>query len=42
MQIPSNMLITKVRPGPYMSGWMFIWAIVSGKLAGLPLSWMWT
>lgn len=31
MQVPSNMLITKVKPGPYMSAWMLIWAVVSGK-----------
>ncbi|KAL2673601.1 hypothetical protein Neosp_012043 [[Neocosmospora] mangrovei] len=29
MQVPSNMLITKVRPGIYMSAWMLIWAVVS-------------
>ncbi|KAF2013128.1 MFS general substrate transporter [Aaosphaeria arxii CBS 175.79] len=29
MQIPSNMLITRVRPGIYMSAWMVVWAIVS-------------
>jgi len=33
MQVPSNMLITKVRPSMYMSGWMVIWAIVSGCTA---------
>ena len=31
MQIPSNMLITRIRPSLYMSGWMVIWAIVSGR-----------
>lgn len=33
MQVPSNMLITKVRPSRYMSGWMAVWAIVSGCTA---------
>ena len=33
MQVPSNMLITKVRPSMYMSGWMVVWAIVSGCTA---------
>lgn len=31
-QVPSNMVITKVRPGVYISSWMLIWAAVSGKL----------
>lgn len=31
MQIPSNMMITRIRPGIYMSSWMLIWAVVSGK-----------
>lgn len=30
MQIPSNMLITRIRPGIYMSAWMLVWSIVSG------------
>ncbi|KAJ4357307.1 uncharacterized protein N0V89_001882 [Didymosphaeria variabile] len=30
MQIPSNMLITRIKPGYYMSAWMLIWAVVSG------------
>lgn len=30
MQVPSNMLITRIKPGLYMSGWMLIWAVVSG------------
>lgn len=30
MQVPSNMMITKVRPGLYMSSWMLVWAVVSG------------
>ncbi|KAI8965640.1 MFS transporter [Daldinia sp. FL1419] len=29
MQVPSNMLITRIKPGIYMSGWMFLWAVVS-------------
>jgi MFS family permease len=33
MQVPSNMLITKVRPGMYMSVWMLVWAAVSGCTA---------
>lgn len=33
MQVPSNMMITKVRPGLYMSGWMLVWAAVSGCTA---------
>lgn len=33
MQIPSNMLITKVKPGLYMSGWMVVWAAVSALTA---------
>jgi MFS family permease len=32
-QVPSNMLITKVKPGIYMSSWMLIWAIVSSCTA---------
>ncbi|KAF9870750.1 major facilitator superfamily transporter [Colletotrichum karsti] len=28
-QIPSNMLVTRVKPAWYMSGWMMAWAIVS-------------
>jgi hypothetical protein len=31
MQVPSNMLITRIRPGIYMSAWMVVWAVVSGK-----------
>lgn len=30
MQVPSNMLITRISPSAYMSAWMFIWAAVSG------------
>ncbi|KEF61203.1 uncharacterized protein A1O9_02768 [Exophiala aquamarina CBS 119918] len=30
MQIPSNMMITRIRPGLYMSSWMLVWAAVSG------------
>ena len=33
MQIPSNMLITKVKPGIYMSAWMLVWAVVSACTA---------
>ncbi|KAF4436267.1 hypothetical protein F53441_13301, partial [Fusarium austroafricanum] len=33
MQIPSNMLITKVKPGIYMSAWMLVWAAVSACTA---------
>ncbi|KAH7122656.1 major facilitator superfamily domain-containing protein [Dendryphion nanum] len=29
MQVPSNMLITRIKPGMYMSAWMLIWAVVS-------------
>ncbi|KAF2753133.1 MFS transporter [Pseudovirgaria hyperparasitica] len=29
-QVPSNMLITRIRPSIYMSAWMLIWAVVSG------------
>lgn len=32
-QIPSNMLITRIRPSIYMSSWMIIWAVVSGCTA---------
>ncbi|KAI1757015.1 MFS transporter-like protein [Xylaria castorea] len=28
-QIPSNMLVTRLRPSWYLSGWMLAWAIVS-------------
>jgi MFS family permease len=33
MQIPSNMLITRIKPGIYMSGWMLVWAVVSACTA---------
>lgn len=33
MQIPSNMLITRIKPGIYMSAWMLVWAVVSGCTA---------
>ena len=33
MQIPSNMMITRIRPGIYMSAWMLVWAAVSGCTA---------
>ncbi|KAK2789679.1 hypothetical protein FQN53_001435 [Emmonsiellopsis sp. PD_33] len=29
MQIPSNMLITRISPSIYMSAWMVVWSIVS-------------
>lgn len=28
-QVPSNMLVTRIKPAWYMSGWMMAWAIVS-------------
>ncbi|KAK1625156.1 major facilitator superfamily domain-containing protein [Colletotrichum phormii] len=28
-QVPSNMLVTRIKPAYYMSGWMMAWAIVS-------------
>lgn len=33
MQIPSNMLLTRIRPSAYMSSWMLVWAVVSGCTA---------
>lgn len=32
-QVPSNMLITRLRPSYYMSACMFLWAVVSGLTA---------
>lgn len=32
-QIPSNMLLNRIRPSIYMSGWMMAWAIVSTLMA---------
>lgn len=32
MQIPSNMLLTRVRPSVYLAACMFLWSIISGKL----------
>jgi len=32
MQIPSNMLITRVRPSRYLAACMIVWSIVSGLL----------
>lgn len=26
------MLITRIQPGIYMSAWMLVWAVVSGKI----------
>lgn len=31
-QVPSNMLITRVPPSIYMSAWMVVWSIVSGRI----------
>ena len=33
MQVPSNMLITRIKPGIYMSSWMLVWAVVSACTA---------
>ncbi|EON67967.1 hypothetical protein W97_07113 [Coniosporium apollinis CBS 100218] len=33
MQVPSNMMITKLRPSLYMSAWMLVWAAVSACTA---------
>ncbi|KAK2733071.1 hypothetical protein FQN55_003772 [Onygenales sp. PD_40] len=33
MQIPSNMLITRISPSIYMSAWMVVWSIVSACTA---------
>lgn len=30
MQIPSNMLITRVRPSLYLAACMFVWSTISG------------
>ncbi|KAI1377336.1 MFS transporter [Hypoxylon crocopeplum] len=35
MQVPSNMLITRIKPGVYMSGCMFLWAVVSACTASV-------
>ncbi|KAI1407419.1 MFS transporter [Hypoxylon sp. FL1857] len=35
MQVPSNMLITRIKPGIYMSGCMFLWAVVSACTASV-------
>lgn len=35
MQIPSNMLITRIKPGLYMSSWMVVWAGVSAATAAV-------
>lgn len=32
-QVPSNMLITRIRPSYYMAGAMALWAVVSGLTA---------
>jgi hypothetical protein len=39
MQIPSNMLITRIRPGIYMSSWMLVWAVVSGTFSSHFKTW---
>ncbi len=28
-QVPSNILVTRLKPSWYLSGWMLAWAIVS-------------
>lgn len=33
MQIPSNMLLTRVRPSVYLASCMFCWSIISGECA---------
>ncbi|KAI1391137.1 MFS transporter [Hypoxylon trugodes] len=35
MQVPSNVLITRIKPGIYMSGCMFLWAVVSACTASV-------
>lgn len=30
MQVPTNMLITRVRPSAYLAGVMLIWSVLSG------------
>ncbi|KAI2641794.1 MFS transporter [Hypomontagnella submonticulosa] len=35
MQVPSNMLITRIKPGIYMSGCMLLWAVVSASTASV-------
>ncbi|KAF2130443.1 MFS transporter-like protein [Dothidotthia symphoricarpi CBS 119687] len=32
-QVPSNMLLTRIKPAYYMSGWMLAWAVVSTLMA---------
>jgi hypothetical protein len=34
MQIPSNMILTKVRPSLYMPFWVCIWSCISAATAG--------
>ena len=34
-QIPSNMLLTRIRPGLYLSGCAFIWSCLSAATAGV-------
>ncbi|KAF9886790.1 hypothetical protein FE257_011167 [Aspergillus nanangensis] len=33
MQIPSNMLLTRVQPNPYIPAWVLIWSVVSACTA---------
>ncbi|KAF2797059.1 MFS transporter [Melanomma pulvis-pyrius CBS 109.77] len=32
-QVPSNLLLTRIKPAYYMAGWMMMWAIVSTLMA---------
>lgn len=34
MQLPSNMILTKVRPSLYIPLWVCVWSVVSGATAG--------
>jgi hypothetical protein len=34
MQIPSNMILTKVRPSLYMPFWVCVWSCISAATAG--------
>lgn len=33
MQVPSNMLLTRVRPSIYLATCMIVWSTISGRLA---------
>lgn len=35
MQLPSNMLLTKVRPSLYIPFWVCVWSCVSAATAGV-------